>query len=126
PNCIISDIHSKRSNPMSNVYTVAELTYEIRQMFLENYRLQDVTVRGEISNFKRAASGHWYFTLKDDQSQLRCAMWRSSVNLQSYLPEEGAKVEAHGAIDLYAPRGEYQLIADHLHPLGIGDLYAQF
>lgn len=111
---------------MSNVYTVAELTYEIRQMFLENYRLQDVTVRGEISNFKRAASGHWYFTLKDDQSQLRCAMWRSSVNLQSYLPEEGAKVEAHGAIDLYAPRGEYQLIADHLHPLGIGDLYAQF
>src|SRR5690606_16630929 len=111
---------------MSNVYTVAELTYEIRQMFLENYRLQDVTVRGEISNFKRAASGHWYFTLKDDQSQLRAAMWRSSVNLQSYLPEEGAKVEAHGLIDLYAPRGEYQLIADHIHPLGIGDLYAQF
>ena len=111
---------------MSNVYTVAELTYEIRQMFLENYRLQDVTVRGEISNFKRASSGHWYFTLKDDQSQLRAAMWRSSVNLQSYQPEEGAKVEAHGAIDLYAPRGEYQLIADHIHPLGIGDLYAQF
>jgi exodeoxyribonuclease VII large subunit len=111
---------------MPNVYTVAELTNHIRQMFLENYWLQDVTVRGEISNFKRASSGHWYFTLKDDQSQLRAAMWRSSVNLQSYQPEEGAKVEAHGLIDLYAPRGEYQLIADHIHPLGIGDLYAQF
>jgi exodeoxyribonuclease VII large subunit len=111
---------------MSNVYTVAELTYQIRQMFLENYWLQDVTVRGEISNFKQAASGHWYFTLKDDQSQLRCAMWRSTANLQSYQPEEGAKVEAHGLIDLYAPRGEYQLIADHIHPLGVGDLYAEF
>jgi exodeoxyribonuclease VII large subunit len=111
---------------MSNVYTVAELTNHIRQMFLENYWLQDVTVRGEISNFKRAASGHWYFTLKDDQSQIRCAMWRSSASLQAYQPEEGAMVEAHGLIDLYAPRGEYQLIADYMRPLGIGDLYARF
>ncbi|HLV34724.1 MAG TPA: exodeoxyribonuclease VII large subunit [Spirillospora sp.] len=107
-------------------YTVTELTEHIRQMFQENYWLQDVTVRGEISNLKRAASGHWYFTLKDEQAQLRAAMWRSSVNLQNYIPENGAMVEAHGYIDLYAARGEYQLIADRIRPLGIGDLYAEF
>lgn len=111
---------------MMNSYTVGELTEHIRQMFQENYWLQDVTVRGEISNLRKASSGHWYFTLKDDQAQLRCAMWRSSVNAQRYVPEDGAKIEAHGYIDLYAQRGEYQLIADFMRPLGMGDLYEQF
>ncbi|MAS32521.1 MAG: exodeoxyribonuclease VII large subunit [Anaerolineaceae bacterium] len=107
-------------------YTVTELTEHIRQMFAENYHLQDVTIRGEISNMRRASSGHWYFTLKDDGAQLRCAMWRSYAGMQNYVPEDGAKVEAHGYIDLYAVRGEYQLIADRMRPVGVGDLYAQF
>jgi exodeoxyribonuclease VII large subunit len=107
-------------------YTVGELTEHIRRMFQENIWLQDVTVRGEISNMRRASSGHWYFTLKDDQAQLRCAMWRSAVSAQRYIPEDGAQVEAHGYIDLYAARGEYQLLADAIRPLGVGDLYLQF
>lgn len=117
---------ARRKRPKLMNYTVTELTQQIRQMFQENYWLQDVTVRGEISNMRRASSGHWYFTLKDDQAQLRGAMWRSNVSHQNYVPEDGAQVEAHGYIDLYAPRGEYQLLADYIRPLGVGDLYARF
>lgn len=111
---------------MQDAYSVAELSAYIRQMFEIDNRLQDIWVTGEISNMTRAASGHWYFTLKDSQSQLKCAMWRSSAERQSLIPQNGDAVTAHGRVSVYEPRGEYQLYADMIRPVGIGDLYARF
>lgn len=111
---------------MLDAYSVAELSSYIRQMFEIDNRLQDIWVTGEISNMTRASSGHWYFTLKDSQSQLKCAMWRSSAERQSFVPQNGDAVTAHGRVSVYEPRGEYQLYADIIRPVGIGDLYARF
>ncbi len=68
------------------IYSVYTLTMYIRQMFDLDYRMQDVWVEGEVSNFSQPASGHWYFTLKDDRSQLRAVMWKSNVAFQRYAP----------------------------------------
>src|ERR1700741_1756467 len=111
---------------MLDAYSVAELSSYIRQMFEIDSRLQDIWVTGEISNMTRASSGHWYFTLKDSQSQIKCAMWRSSAERQSFVPQNGDAVMAHGRVSVYEPRGEYQLYADALRPVGVGDLYARF
>lgn len=106
--------------------TVGEISQYIREMFDSDFQLQDVWVSGEISNLTRASSGHWYFTLKDSNSQLRCAMWRSHTERQSFIPRNGDAVTAHGRVSVYEPRGEYQLYTDALRPAGVGDLYAQF
>ncbi|MBI5671579.1 MAG: exodeoxyribonuclease VII large subunit [Chloroflexi bacterium] len=111
---------------MPDVLSVAELTAYIRQVFETDPALQDVWVQGEVSNMTRASSGHWYFTLKDGSAQLRCAMWRSSVERQSFVPQNGDQIEAHGRVSVYETRGEYQLYADRLRPVGTGDLYQQF
>ena len=116
----------KWSNMMSQTYTVAELSTYIRDLFAMDYRLQALTVTGEISNMRQASSGHWYFTLKDEQSQLKCAMWRSRVVQQSFVPNDGDAVMAEGRVEVYEPRGEYQLIVESLRPMGVGDLYARF
>lgn len=111
---------------MPDVYSVTELTAYIRQVFETDSALQDVWVQGEVSNMTRASSGHWYFTVKDGGAQLRCAMWRSSVERQSFVPQNGDEIAAHGRISVYEPRGEYQLYADRVRPVGMGDLYQQF
>lgn len=111
---------------MFNTFTVAELSTYIHDMFDLDDTLQDLWVNGEISNMTRAASGHWYFTLKDANSQIRCAMWRSSTERQSFSPQNGDAVTVHGRVSVYEPRGEYQLYADLIRPLGVGDLYARF
>ena len=107
-------------------WTVAELTARIRALLEGDESLQDVAVSGEISNMTRARSGHWYFTLKDATASLRCVMWRSAAGRQRFVPQEGDAVQALGHIGLYEPRGEYQLYATQLRPLGVGELYAQF
>lgn len=107
-------------------YSVAELTIYIRELFDVNEALQDVWVQGEVSNMRRAASGHWYFTLKDSQAQLRCVMWRSSAERQSINPQDGDAILAHGRVSVYDAQGVYQLYADQVRPVGMGDLYAQF
>ncbi len=111
---------------MSQAWTVAALTARIRALLEGDEELQDVAVSGEISNMTRARSGHWYFTLKDASASLRCVMWRSSANRQNFVPQEGDAVQALGHIGVYEPRGEYQLYATQLRPMGVGDLYAQF
>lgn len=109
------------------IFSVFTLTTYIRQMFDMDYRLQDVWVEGEISNFSQPASGHWYFTLKDDRSQLRAVMWKTSVAQQSYVPEHGEKIRAHGKISVYESSGQYQLYCDTLIPLDtVGSLHARF
>ncbi len=108
------------------IWTVGELSAYVRQMFDLDYRLRDIDVSGEISNFTRAASGHLYFTLKDMTSQLKCVMWRSQAERLRFRPAEGDAVIAHGRVSVYEVGGVYQLYVDHLQPAGRGDLAAAF
>ncbi|MBK7215740.1 MAG: exodeoxyribonuclease VII large subunit [Candidatus Promineofilum sp.] len=108
------------------IWTVGELSAYVRQMFDLDYRLRDIDVSGEISNFTRAASGHLYFTLKDSAAQLKCVMWRSQAERLRFRPAEGDAVIAHGRVSVYEVGGVYQLYADYLQPAGRGDLAAAF
>jgi exodeoxyribonuclease VII large subunit len=83
-------------------------------------------VSGEISNFTRAASGHWYFTLKDASAQVRCVMFRGRAQSVGFVPREGDKVEARGLPGLYQARGDFQLGVEQMRRAGAGDLYQQF
>jgi len=107
-------------------WTVSQLTSYIRELFEIDIRLQDVTVTGEISNFTRARSGHLYFTLKDNQAQLKCVMWRSAADRMRFAPDNGDAVVAHGRISVYEVSGVYQLYAERLEPTGRGDLALAF
>ncbi len=107
-------------------WTVSELTQYIRELFEIDYRLQDLEVSGEISNFSRARSGHLYFTLKDDKAQLKCVMWRSSAERLRFSPQDGDAVVVNGRISVYEASGVYQLYAERMSPLGQGDLAAAF
>lgn len=89
-------------------------------------RFNPVTVRGEISGFSRAASGHCYFSLKDDTGQVRCALFRRSADQLGFSPRDGQVVEALGKLDVYGPRGDLQLIVDSLRQAGQGALFEQF
>lgn len=112
---------------MPDVYSVEGVTAYIRELFDSDPPLQDIWVKGEVSNMKPAASGHWYFTLKDDKAQLRCVMFRQHSERQSIQPRDGEAIQIHGKISLYEQRGEYQLYADEIQPAGgIGDLYLRF
>ena len=85
-----------------------------------------VQVLGEISNFTKAASGHWYFTLKDDRAQIRCAMFKGSNSRITKLPQDGDEVTVTARLSLYEPRGDYQLIADKMQYSGVGQLQQAF
>lgn len=89
-------------------------------------RFNPVAVRGELSGFSRAASGHCYFSLKDDTGQVRCAMFRRSADQLSFVPRDGQLVEARGKLDVYGARGDLQLIVESLQPAGQGALFEQF
>lgn len=89
-------------------------------------RFNPVRVVGEISSFTRAGSGHCYFSLKDDQAQLRCAMFRRAAETLVRLPADGERVEVTGRLDLYGPRGDLQLIVEKLVPAGQGALLERF
>jgi exodeoxyribonuclease VII large subunit len=106
--------------------TVAELTTYIRELLESDERLEDVWVEGEVSNLSKASSGHVYFTLKDSKAQLKGVMWRSRVERQESIPKNGDAVLVHGRVTVYDARGEYQIDADRIRPLGIGNLYQRF
>ncbi|TNF59788.1 MAG: exodeoxyribonuclease VII large subunit [Burkholderiales bacterium] len=89
-------------------------------------RFNPVAVRAEISGFSRAASGHCYFALKDDTSQIRCALFRRSAEQLAFQPRDGLLVEARGRLDVYGPRGDLQLIVETLSLAGQGGLFEQF
>lgn len=110
----------------SQTWSVTDLTGYIRELFEIDYRLQDVEVSGEISNFTQARSGHLYFTLKDAGAQLKCVMWRSAAERLHFSPAEGDAVVAVGRISVYDAGGTYQLYADKLYPAGRGDLAIAF
>ncbi len=89
-------------------------------------RFNPVAVRGEVSGFTRAASGHCYFTIKDAQGQLRCAMFKRAAQLLDFMPRDGELVELRGRLGVYEPRGELQLVVEHLRRAGQGALFEQF
>lgn len=104
--------------------TVSRLVELIREVVESNFFA--VTVEGEVSNFAAPASGHWYFTLKDAQGQLRAVMFRGRNRGVPYPPRDGQQVVCSGTVGVYASRGELQLIVDSLVPAGIGSLQAAF
>ena len=89
-------------------------------------RFNPVQVRGELSGFSRAASGHCYFSLKDTQGQVRCAMFRRVSSSLGFVPRDGDRVEVRGKLDVYGPRGDLQLIVEGMRQAGQGDLFEQF
>ena len=104
--------------------TVSALTSRIKEI-LED-QVGEVSVAGEISNFRRQSSGHCYFTLKDAGSQIPCALFKGAAARLGLEPGDGVKVIAHGEVSVYEPRGAYQLIVRGLEPLGKGDLHQRF
>ena len=104
--------------------SVSELTNSVR-LALEA-RFASVWVEGEISNFKAHSSGHWYFTLKDENAQLRAKCFRSSNTRIRFRPQDGLRVRARGRVSVYAPRGEYELVVESLDPVGAGALRIAF
>ncbi len=106
------------------IYTVTELTYEIKDILEANF--EGVWVTGEISGVRTPMSGHVYFTLKDEDSQLKAVLYRSRMNHLKFQPEDGIEVIAGGIISVYGPRGEYQLIVEYLEPKGLGALQLAF
>jgi len=107
-------------------WSVTELTKHISQLFSVDEVLSDTFVSGEISNFKHHSSGHMYFTLKDDESIIKCAMFRSANSRLKFHPEDGMRVIVHGTVSIYPASGTYQLYPDRMEPDGIGSLYLAF
>ncbi len=106
------------------VLTVSEITRRIKTLLEGGF--SSVTVQGELSNFKQHTSGHLYFTLKDEHSQIACVMWRSRAPGLRFAPEDGMRVVASGRITVYEVRGNYQLDVSVMRPLGIGELQMAF
>ena len=108
----------------NRVLRVAELTHAIKQLLEENVPL--LWVRGEISSLVKAASGHYYFSLKDDQAQVRCVMFRHKNQLLTTQISNGQQVEVLAVATLYEQRGDFQLTVEQMRPAGLGILYEQF
>jgi exodeoxyribonuclease VII large subunit len=111
-------------NEKSTTLSVSELTQRAKSL-LEGH-FAHVDVEGEISDFTAASSGHWYFTLKDSESQVRCAMFRSANAKLRFKPSRGDRVQVRARVSLYTNRGEFQLIAQHIQPAGDGALQQAF
>ena len=112
------------SPPARDIYSVSRLNREARMVLEGNLPL--LWVEGEISNLSRPASGHWYFSLKDSQAQVRAAMFRNRNQLLRFKPVDGSQVLVRGRISLYEARGDYQFIVEHLEEAGAGALQHAF
>jgi len=100
--------------------SVSELTAKLKAVVEREF--VDLYVEGEVSNFRRHTSGHWYFSLKDESASLRCASFRMQNRMMRFLPEDGLHVIARGRLSIYDTRGEYQLIVEFMEPVGAGAL----
>jgi exodeoxyribonuclease VII large subunit len=110
--------------PVRKIYSVAELSLEIRTLLERQFA--DVWVSGEVSNFRAAGSGHLYFTLKDETAQLRAVCFRNQARYLKFKPRDGLAVIARGRVSVYEARGEYQLYVEFLEPAGVGALQLAF
>lgn len=107
-----------------NTISVSELTKQIKLTLEENF--SEVSVVGEISNFKAHVSGHWYFNLKDANAVISCVMWKGLNSMVFFTPQDGMKIVVGGRITVYPPRGSYQLDVRRMKPAGVGELQAAF
>jgi exodeoxyribonuclease VII large subunit len=110
----------------ANSISVSELTRYLREWMESDELLRDVWVEGEISNLSRPASGHIYFTLKDEYSALKCVIWRTAAGRASDSLQPGLAVEVHGYVSIYDREGAYQLYVDTVRPAGEGSLFQEF
>ena len=110
--------------PEPHYFSVSELATALRGVFTEYFR--DIWVAGEISGMKLASSGHYYFTLKDEEAQLRCVCYKMSARYLKFKPQDGVAVLARGRVDLYDARGDLQLIVEAIEPRGHGALQLAF
>ena len=107
-----------------HILSVSELTFQIKELMEGSF--PSVWIEGEMSNFIHHRSGHMYFTLKDDRSELRSVMFRGNNRFLRFKPESGLKVVVQGKISVYEQRGQYQLIVQQMEPAGIGTLYLAY
>lgn len=115
---------SGESAVVSPVLSVSALNTAVARLLERSFPL--AWVSGEVSNFTRAASGHWYFTLKDDAAQVRAVMFRGRAQYADFVPREGDRVEVRALVTLYAARGDYQLGVEAIRRAGVGNLYEAF
>lgn len=116
---------SQENHPTERqIYSISELNRKVRGLLEDHLPL--IWVEGEISNFARPASGHWYLSLKDDQAQVRCAMFRNANQRVRFQPRDGTQVLVRCRAGLYEGRGEYQLVIEHMEEAGFGALQRQF
>jgi exodeoxyribonuclease VII large subunit len=108
----------------SAVITVSALNQAVSRLLERSFPL--TWIAGEISNFTRASSGHWYFTLKDDAAQVRAVMFRGRAQYAGFVPREGDKVEVRALVTLYGPRGDYQINVEAIRRAGVGALFEAF
>lgn len=107
-----------------HIFSVSELNRKVKQTLENNFSV--FWISGEISNLTRAASGHWYFSLKDDQAQVRCVMFKGRNSHVDFIPREGDHIEARALVSLYEARGDFQLTIESMQQAGLGRLYAAF
>ena len=108
------------------ILQVSDLNEYVRRSLAADPMLRSLRIRGEISNFKAHSSGHWYFTLKDDQARIACVMFRQNAMRMSLRPRDGMAVVLSGSVSLYTQSGTYQFYAENMRPDGVGGLYQQF
>lgn len=111
---------------INNILSVIQLNTYIKHMFEKDYILKNVSVEGELSNFKRHSSGHIYFTLKDDKAQVSCVLFRSYLSGIEDELHDGAKVVIKGSVSLYEKTGQFQIYVRKIERAGIGELYVLF
>jgi exodeoxyribonuclease VII large subunit len=109
---------------ISQILTVSDLTIEIRRTLEETF--DQISVIGEISNFKSHVSGHWYFSLKDSDAVINCTMWKGFNQYVFFTPQDGMKIIVNGKITVYPPRGAYQIDIRSMKPAGVGELQEAF
>ena len=114
------------SMPTKTVHSVSEITNLLKKLIEQHPPFKNVWVQGQVSNYSRPGSGHIYFTLKDEQNQINCVIWRSSANRLRFLPKQGEEILAQGTIGVYGPQGKYQITVSQVEPLGIGALQRAF
>ncbi len=121
-------LFSPRKDPAApegvRIYSVTELTLELKDLLEDAF--PDLWVEGEVTNLSRPASGHVYFSLKDEGAEIGAVLWRTQAARLRFDLQAGAAVLVHGKLDLYAPRGQYKVIADRIEPKGVGALQVRF
>ena len=116
--------HADPQKLPASIMTVSELNRLAREVLEQSFPL--FWVSGEVSNFTRAASGHWYFSLKDNTAQVKCVMFKGRNSYVDFIPREGDKIEARATVTLYEARGDFQLTVEFVQKAGLGALFEAF